>query len=53
MAFYMFNQAFSMAGGAGGGRLGFASAVATILFLFILLVATITQWYLRRREIEL
>jgi raffinose/stachyose/melibiose transport system permease protein len=53
MAFYMFDQAFSMSGGAGGGRLGFASAVATILFLFILIVATIAQWYLRRREIEL
>jgi raffinose/stachyose/melibiose transport system permease protein len=53
MAFYMFDQAFSMSGGAGGGRLGFASAVATILFLFILIVATVAQWYLRRREIEL
>lgn len=53
MAFYMFNQAFQIAGGAGGGRLGFAASVATILFLFILVVAAITQQYLRRREVEL
>ena len=53
MAFYMFNQAFQSAGSAGGGRLGFASSVATILFLFILVVASSTQWYLRKREIEL
>lgn len=53
MAFYMFNQAFQSRGGAGGGRLGFASSVATLLFLFILVVAAVMQWYLRRREVEL
>jgi ABC-type sugar transport system permease subunit len=53
MAFYMFNQAFQSRGGAGGGRLGFASSVATLLFIFIFVVAVIMQWYLRRREVEL
>lgn len=53
MAFYMFNQAFGIQGGLGGGRLGFASSVATLLFLFILVVAVIAQRYLRKREVEL
>ena len=55
MAFYMFRLAFMSEGGSGraGGRLGFASSVATILFVFIFLVALITQKFLRKREVEL
>lgn len=53
MAFYMFRLAFRSVTGSGGGRLGFASAVATLLFLMILGVALVAQRLLRRREIDL
>ena len=53
MAFYMFDQAFQQDAWGGGGRLGFASSVATLLFVFILVVAVIAQKYLRKREVEL
>jgi raffinose/stachyose/melibiose transport system permease protein len=55
MAFYMFRLAFLSEGGSGraGGRLGFASAVATLLFLLIFIVALIAQYFLRKREVEL
>ncbi len=55
MAFYMFRLAFISEGGSGrgGGRLGFASAVATLLFLMIFLVALIAQYFLRKKEVDL
>jgi raffinose/stachyose/melibiose transport system permease protein len=55
LAFYMFRLAFISEGGSGrsGGRLGFASAAATILFLIILVVSMIAQRYLRKKEVEL
>jgi raffinose/stachyose/melibiose transport system permease protein len=53
MAFYMFRLAFRSVTGSGGGRLGFASAVATLLFLMILVVAVVAQYFLRKREVEL
>ena len=53
MAFYMFDQAFQQNAWGRGGRLGFASSVATLLFVFIFVVAVIAQKYLRRREVEL
>ena len=53
MAFYMFDLAFTSTGTSGGGRLGFASAVATLLFLMIFVVALIAQHYLRKREVDL
>lgn len=53
MAYLMYDQAFGIVGQQGRGRLGFASCVATILFLFILIVAFIIQRYLRKREVEL
>lgn len=55
MAFYMFRLAFASEGGSGvgGGRLGFAAAVATLLFLMIFVVAVIAQYFLRKREVEL
>jgi raffinose/stachyose/melibiose transport system permease protein len=55
MAFYMFRLAFLSEGGSGraGGRLGFASAVATLLFLMIFIVAIFAQHFLRKREVEL
>jgi raffinose/stachyose/melibiose transport system permease protein len=55
MAFYMFRLAFISEGGSGrgGGRLGFAAAVATLLFLMILIVALVAQHFLRRREVDL
>ncbi|HKJ86838.1 MAG TPA: sugar ABC transporter permease [Spirochaetia bacterium] len=53
MAFYMFQLAFTSTSGSGGGRLGFASAVATLLFLIIFVVALIAQHYLRKREVDL
>jgi raffinose/stachyose/melibiose transport system permease protein len=54
MAFYMFRLAFLSEGGSGRseGRLGFASAVATLLFLMILVVAVVVQGILRKREVE-
>ncbi len=54
MAFYMFRLAFLSEGGSGRseGRLGFASAVATLLFLMIFAVAALAQWLLRKREVE-
>ncbi len=53
MAFYMFDLAFTSTSGAGGGRLGFASTVATLLFLMIFVVAAIAQHLLRKREVDL
>lgn len=55
MAMYMFRLAFISEGGSGRseGRLGFASAVATILFLMILVIAIIAQKLLRKREVDL
>jgi raffinose/stachyose/melibiose transport system permease protein len=53
MAFYMFRLAFVSTTGSGGGRLGFASAVATLLFVMILGVAIVAQYLLRKREIDL
>lgn len=53
LAFYVFGQAFAMAGSSGGGRFGFACAADTILFIFIFIAAFITQRYLRKREVEL
>ena len=53
MAFYMFQLAFSSEMGSGGGRLGFASAVATLLFLIIFVVALVAQHLLRKREVDL
>lgn len=53
LAFYMFRLAFVSTTGSGGGRLGFASAVATILFLLIFVVALVAQHLLRKREIDL
>lgn len=53
MAFYMFRLAFVSTTGSGGGRLGFASTVATLLFLMIFVVAVVAQNLLRRREIDL
>lgn len=55
LAMYMFKLAFISEGGSGRseGRLGFASAVATILFLLILIVAVVVQRFLRRREVDL
>ncbi len=53
MAFYMFRLAFTSQTGSGGGRLGFASAVATLLFLMIFVVALIAQHFLRKREVDL
>lgn len=55
MAFYMFRLAFISEGGSGrgGGRLGFAAAVATLLFLMIFIVALIAQYFLRKKEVDL
>ncbi len=53
MAFYMFQLAFTSTGSAGGGRLGFAAAVATLLFLIIFVVALFAQHFLRKREVDL
>ncbi len=55
MAFYMFRLAFISEGGSGrsGGRLGFASTVATLLFLMIFIVAAAAQRYFRKKEVEL
>jgi raffinose/stachyose/melibiose transport system permease protein len=55
MALYMFRLAFISEGGSGrgGGRLGFASAVATLLFLLIFGVALVAQHFLRKREVDL
>ena len=53
MAFYMFRLAFTSQTGSGGGRLGFAAAVATLLFLLIFAVAIIAQYFLRKREVDL
>ncbi|GAK53008.1 ABC-type sugar transport system, permease component [Candidatus Moduliflexus flocculans] len=53
MAFYMFSLAFQQTAGGVGGRMGFASSVAVLLFLMIFSVAAVMQVYLRRREVEL
>jgi raffinose/stachyose/melibiose transport system permease protein len=53
MAFYMFDLAFTSTGTSGGGRLGFASAVATLLFVMIFAIALVAQHFLRKREVDL
>ena len=55
MAYYMYRLAFQSTGGSGisGGRLGFASAVGTLLFLMILVIALIAQYFLRKKEVDL
>ena len=53
LAFYVFRLAFQGGTGSGTGRLGFASAVETILFVLIFGVAVIAQHLLRKREVEL
>jgi raffinose/stachyose/melibiose transport system permease protein len=54
LGYFMYEQAFSSSiSGADGGRLGYAGAVATILFLFVFIVVLFAQNYLRKREVEL
>jgi raffinose/stachyose/melibiose transport system permease protein len=48
LAVDVFNQAF-----AGTLNLGYASAMSMIQFVFIFIVVVISQYYLRRREVQM
>ncbi len=54
LGYFMYEQAFSsQISGADGGRLGYAGAVATILFVFVFIVVIFAQKQLRKREVQL
>lgn len=56
LAFQIFSTAFGGAASTSGYNVsttqGYAAAIAMVQFVFVLLVALISQWYLRRRETQ-